>query len=289
MLNNLDLVVHAQKALSEKWGYVWGTFGQVLTINLLNQKTAQYPKEVGGRREFIQNTYLNRRVADCVGLIKSYLWWKGGEPVYDSKTDLSADGMYGVATIKGPMITFIGNMPGLLLWKRGHIGIYVGNDTVIEARGTTSGVISSKVNNGGWTHWLRCPGIKYLESGDIKTLQTKLNMFGYELTVDGIYGPITRSAVTKFQISNNLASTGIVTDETMVVINNMAERMIPTKLKTYVEILREYSHGRSEDWIRGINSIVNAASADGDLGDLEIFKFLPDLIENIGNGRKPTS
>lgn len=293
MLNNLDLISHAQKALSEKWGYVWGTFGQVLNTELLNHKISQYPVEVGGRIDFIKRTYLNKRVADCVGLIKSYIWWKGGEPIYDSKTDVSADGMYNSAVVRGPMDTFPNpDILGLLVWKKGHIGIYVGRGMVIEARGTTSGVILSPLKgegSAGWTHWLRCPFINYIGVGDIKTLQTKLNLFGYNITVDGIYGPQTKGAIAQFQLSNGMVSSGILTDETVNAINNMAERLSTPKRKTYVEIINEYSDGEADRWTNAINTAVKASEAEGNLGDLEIFKFLPQLIEKIGNSKKATS
>jgi len=38
-----------------------------------------------------------------------------------------------------------------------------------------------------------------------------------------------------------------------------------------------------EEWEKAINTAVNAANADGDLGDLEIFQYLPVLIEKIYN------
>ena len=46
MINNAKLVQFAKNALSQGWGYVWGTFGQVLTPELLAQKWAQYPEGV---------------------------------------------------------------------------------------------------------------------------------------------------------------------------------------------------------------------------------------------------
>lgn len=38
-----------------------------------------------------------------------------------------------------------------------------------------------------------------------------------------------------------------------------------------------------EAWERSINAAVSAAKADGNLGDLEIFKYLPELIEKVYN------
>ena len=53
-------------------------------------------------------------------------------------------------------------------------------------------------------------------TGDgVKEVQTLLKNNGYELDVDGIYGPITEQAVRDYQTKNNLAINGIVGDETI--------------------------------------------------------------------------
>lgn len=162
--NNIGLVEHVKKALSEKWGYVWGTFGQVLTPTLFQQKLKQYPDGVGKFQTFISRNWLNRRTADCVGLIKSYMWWNKDNPLYTSATDKSADGMYAAAKEKGTLST-IPEIPGICVWKKGHVGIYIGNKQVIEARGTEKGVIQSPLTGpgaAGWTHWYKCPYIEYV-------------------------------------------------------------------------------------------------------------------------------
>ena len=45
--NNLDLVQWAIEAHSSGWGYVWGTYGHVLTHSYYEAKLAQYPEGVG--------------------------------------------------------------------------------------------------------------------------------------------------------------------------------------------------------------------------------------------------
>lgn len=165
MLTNKGLVEHAKMAESQKWGYVWGTFGRVLTPALFDQKLKQYPGGVGNHKDFIKKNWLNRRTSDCVGLIKSYLWWDGGNIKYDLKQDTSANGMYELSKKKGP-ISSLPNTPGVCVWHRGHIGVYIGNGRVIEARGTKAGVINSPLTGAGaarWTHWLECPFIVYEE------------------------------------------------------------------------------------------------------------------------------
>ena len=76
--------------------------------------------------------------------------------------DIGSDTMYENATEKGTIDT-IPEIPGLAVWKEGHIGVYIGNGEVVEAYGTTTGVIRSQLADGGWTHWLKIPYITYLE------------------------------------------------------------------------------------------------------------------------------
>ena len=60
--NNLDLVQWAIAAEAAGWGYVWGTFGQVLTRDALAAKVAQYPDNVGIYEEYIRNQINNWRL-----------------------------------------------------------------------------------------------------------------------------------------------------------------------------------------------------------------------------------
>lgn len=159
---NLGLVEYVKKAHDEKWGYVWGTFGQVLTERLYQDKLRQYPKGVGNYKTFIRQNWLGKRTADCVGLIKSYVWFSEARNrvEYNSSTDTNANGMYRMATKKGPIHT-IPEVPGLCVWRKGHIGVYVGNGWVIEARGTVYGVKRYRLKDRNFTHWLECPFINY--------------------------------------------------------------------------------------------------------------------------------
>jgi hypothetical protein len=70
--NAADLVTYVTNAWNSGWGYVWGTYGQVLTPELLQYKLTQYPDGVGKYADFIRANWLGRHTADCVGLIKGY-------------------------------------------------------------------------------------------------------------------------------------------------------------------------------------------------------------------------
>lgn len=182
MLTNRGLVEHCKKALSEGWGYVYGTFGQVLTQSIFVQKLKQYPSEISKYADFIRIHWMGKRTADCVGLIKSYLWWNGNDVVYDARTDVSANGMYEKAKEKGKIDT-LPEISGLCLWFDGHIGVYIGQGWVIESRGTKYGVVKTKLEERPWTHWLKCPYIEYVKD---KKITVEINGKPLAMDVDPI-------------------------------------------------------------------------------------------------------
>ena len=170
--NAHDLVEWAKQAHAKKWGYVWGTYGDVLTEAVLNGKVSQYPDEVGGKEEYIRTHWLGGRTADCIGLIKGYGWYncESGSIAYGTNgmPDIGADTMYENATEKGTIDT-LPETPGLALWHEGHIGIYIGNGQVIHASGTKVGVVQTPIGSSGWTHWLKIPYITYIEETEEET------------------------------------------------------------------------------------------------------------------------
>ena len=165
--NNLDLVTWAVRAEQAGWGYVWGSQGELLTESRFQSLAASYPKEVGGYEDWIRTHWLGKRTADCSGLIRGY-WWLDAETQevkYGSNgiPAMGADAMYQAAAEKGPMST-MPEIPGLGVWHKGHIGIYIGNGEVVEAMSTRKGVVRTQLANGHWTAWIKIPYINYIES-----------------------------------------------------------------------------------------------------------------------------
>lgn len=167
--NNLDLVKWAEFAYENKWGYVWGSHGQVLTEKELNRLKGVFGSYVTDKEAYIRSHWLGRRTADCVGLIKGYGWYneESGTIKYGTNgmADVTADGMFSAATEKGTIST-MPDIPGLAVWHQGHIGVYIGNGYVIHAANTYDGVIKTPITSSGWTHWLKVPYINYIEETD---------------------------------------------------------------------------------------------------------------------------
>lgn len=164
--NNLDLVKWAQMAYDNKWGYVWGSHGNVLTANELKRLEKTFGSHVTDKEEYIKSHWLGRRTSDCVGLIKGYGWYDetSGTIKYGTNgmKDVTADGMFNAAVEKGPIST-MPDVPGIAVWHQGHIGVYIGNGYVIHAANTYDGVIKTPITSSGWTHWLKVPYINYIE------------------------------------------------------------------------------------------------------------------------------
>lgn len=166
--NAHDLAAYVIQAWENNWGYVWGTYGNVLTQSLFDYKLEQFPEGVGNYEAFIRENWLDRRTADCIGLIKGYGWLDADTLTIQYGTngmpDYGADTMYSAAVAGGYDHGPISNMPeivGLGLWKDGHAGVYIGNGYAIEAMGTKYGVVKTDVAGRGWTEWYKIPYIRY--------------------------------------------------------------------------------------------------------------------------------
>ena len=163
---NIGLVEWANFAYENGWGYVWGSYGNVLTENQLQQYISISGSRVLDKEEYIRSHWMGRRTSDCVGLIKGYGWYNSdtGNIEYGTNgmPDLSANGMHNAAIEKGPMST-MPEIPGLAVWQEGHIGIYIGNGYVIQAANTFDGVIKTNLSYNRWQEWLKVPYINYEE------------------------------------------------------------------------------------------------------------------------------
>jgi hypothetical protein len=166
---NIGLAVHCEKALKEKWFYLWGGSGQISTQELINQKAIQYPKDVAPWKAYLQKSIGVTRVCDCYGLVKGYLWWVDDKsnPKYNSRQDTNTSGAYTKAKEKGEIST-LPEVVGLVLYMQGHVGVYMGNGRFIELMGGGVGAFEGATTNGKitkgskFTHWFKDINISYV-------------------------------------------------------------------------------------------------------------------------------
>jgi hypothetical protein len=146
-------------------GYWYGCYvGHIGSEALLASKSKQYPSQYTAAYISKCRRWLGKSVTDCVGLIKGVVWQADFGGKYQSASDLSANGMYAKCTVRGPIAT-IPEKPGVLVWKDGHVGVYVGGGGVVESRSVEWGVVRTFLKDRPWTNWGECHLIEYSDVG----------------------------------------------------------------------------------------------------------------------------
>ena len=199
-LTNIGLLENTIKCYKHSNYYIYGTYGQKLTSSLVESKIKQYPSfyRNSTRIKNARNAVGKYAYAyDCVGLIKCYLFGGFGNVKYNSKYDLSANGMYNKCTEKGK-ISSIPNIKGLLVWMDGHIGVYDGEKYTYECTvsGGTFRIIKTVAKTRGWTNWGKCAYIKYEE--DKKEENKKFKKYYIKVTANRLN--VREGAGTQYKI-----------------------------------------------------------------------------------------
>lgn len=192
-LTNNQLAEFVKKKLGVKSAYMWGEFGRQITNSTINQKVTQY-RAMESTKKYYTNTrvaYLRSLVGkgyfgcDCTGLYKWFIWSENDRytPKYTKATDRNTVDMYNAATVKGDINT-IPEIPGLIVYKYGHVGVYIGNGEVVECTLSSfgDGIVKTKLKDRDWTHWLKMPEITY--ETESAPQQTEFNI-GDEVIISG--------------------------------------------------------------------------------------------------------
>ena len=225
-----------RQALGDHWGYIWGTAGEQWTE--AKQKVLEETTDADrAQGRAYGSKWIGHTVADCSGLFSWAFKKLGGYMYHGSDTmfrkycvnkgELKKGKRTDRATLKPGSAVFVWNGK-----TYSHVGLYVGDNTVIEAMSTINGVTTSRVTAGKWTHWGELTGVDYAGDnsqlrelkgyktirkgckGDaVKECQTLLEKAGYRVGscgVDGEFGKDTLAAVKAFQKEHNLETDGIV-------------------------------------------------------------------------------
>lgn len=279
MLNNKQLVAFCEQVFKAGWVYWYGTYGLPCTEALYKSKKAQYPSHYTAARAsgYKRDITAGKWCADCVGLIKAF-FWSGGKigvkPTYASNhcPDVSADDMIKLCKEQGP-IKSLPEIPGLVVWKTGHIGVYIGGGYTIEMRGFDYDCVKRKLSDGPWTKWGRLPegmiayeagavtepepseptvdGLKRGDHGSaVKAMQKLLLKWDAgclpKYGADGDFGSETEAAVKAYQTAQGLTVTGVYDDATREALTNagLSKHVVVTGDSVYVRTAPYVTSGR---------------------------------------------
>lgn len=144
MKNNIQLVKFVKTKIGTN--YVYGMKGKVMTDFDFKLLITTYPNIIPESDKHKINTIC----VDCSGLIS----WYTGKVISSSQFKNQAKKVNDISTIHNAPI-------GVAVWRPGHIGVYIGNNEIIEARGHKYGVVKTNIKNRNFTHWFEIKDIVY--------------------------------------------------------------------------------------------------------------------------------
>lgn len=148
MIKAVELVAFAKSKLGTP--YVYGSCGQPLTLSQINTWASLYPSTYSVSYINKAKTFIGKRCTDCSGLIS----WATG-----IRRNSSAFRSTATEEIKISELT--NEHAGWAVWKSGHIGIYIGDGNVIEAKGINYGTVQSKLKDTAWVCAIKLKDIDY--------------------------------------------------------------------------------------------------------------------------------
>lgn len=234
MIKASSLISSIRQAYDERWGYVWGTRGQVWTQAQQDKATRDMTRRYGQK-------WVGKRVADCSGLLVWAFKELGGSIYHGSNTIFNK-----YCSETGPLVGEVQIKPGMAVFqnkdgRRPHIGYYDGDGMCIEEQGTRTGIVRSPLAS--WDEWGALSDVDYdalpwelhevttpqtTREGDagelVEYIQLALIEAGFdELTPDGHFGARMKAAVIAFQGSRGLKTDGVVGPATWAALRAITE------------------------------------------------------------------
>ena len=228
-----QLIEQFQFALDNHWGYIWGTYGHTWTETRQKNLETKYASDPVKYADYKNGAkygqkWIGHTVSDCSGLFY-WAFKKLNQKMYHGSNTIWKSYTTNKSTLKNGKRTDGKEIkPGSAVFlndngNRHHIGLYIGNNTVIEAKSTQAGVVKSTLAR--WNETGELKGVEYevdsttvymypvIRSGnsgyDVKMLQQCLNTLGYQIRIDSKFGPETETALKKYQARHDLKQDGI--------------------------------------------------------------------------------
>lgn len=266
--------------------YVYGAKGAhgKLTQTRVNNLAAAYPNVFTSNylKKIANKGLVGKVCCDCSGLISWY-----------TKKELGSAQLYSQAYARLPISQWEKFAVGTVLWKSGHVSIYLGNGLVAEERGIDYGCIISKITDVKWKYGLTFSWMNYeietpvasdtitykgtnpyktptrtlklgMTGDDVKWLQWELREAGYTtVAIDGDFGTKTESALKKFQSSAKITVDGKCGPATRTALTK--------EVNPYSEPTRTIKKGMSGEGVRWLQWELKQAgyniTIDGNFGD----------------------
>lgn len=131
-------------------GYVWSADGEVLTEAIFNEYKRKQPDYVTD----VSKKWIGKRVWDCASLVREAMKLIGIKMASGATSAWKNT----VWAAKGTIDTLPKNQMAILYRQTDantmqHTGVYMGDGTCIDARGSQYGVLHTKLEKYKWTHW----------------------------------------------------------------------------------------------------------------------------------------
>lgn len=225
-LTGKGLAEHCKSKLGTPYVYgAKGSYGKLTSNHLYNLINA-YPKMFTNSYIVKARKFIGRVCTDCSGLIS---WYTG--------KNIGSYQMYSTAYTRLPISSYKDFADGVVVWRPGHVGVFRwenGKPYVIEAKGINYGTVKSNFDQSKWEYGLTFKGIDYTydkkiqgtwkgknpykeptrtiyydrlnkkvvcTGDDAKWVQWELVEAGFDIKIDGKFGPASDKALREFQQS----------------------------------------------------------------------------------------
>lgn len=223
-MTGTELAYYAKSKLGTP--YFYGMKMNKLTEAKITSLHNLYPQTVSNNyiAKARRQGQVNKINTDCSGLIYGY-----------TGRMLGSAQLYSKAKTRLDIKEWSKFAKGVVLWREGHVGVYVGDGKVVEAKGINYGVVETDIKTGTWRYGLTFDWMEYeytdkvnntikkpsnpypiptktlgkgCKGDDVKWLQFELIESGYKLAIDGSFGSKTLAALKSFQQSAKLVVDG---------------------------------------------------------------------------------